>query len=304
MVRFEKRKSPRAFFVKNFWHSEFHLYSIEVAGKLFTYHHLADYFKCDAEYVSATLQLIEKEYGKSTHPLPHHELNILNPSLAFFKQAIDYYLAYNEKNTIDHLLSRHWPKSQKLFSISECIKIIQHNQPFFFNERLKIKTSLTEFFQWCNLLETESSLSDKIENSNVQLVFDFNQSIVQADDLKKVFDKINNARWKKSLFYLEEPCETSLYECLTKEELSLIALDESLENISTLNTEIFKNAGYYVVKPSLINQDTINALILENKPISLSSAYEHPSLKLGYLPYLSKNLHNDVHGLSTFELFI
>lgn len=303
MVRYEKRKSASAYFVKNTWHSCFHLYSIEIAGQTFTYHHLAEYFNCDTQQVISTLQLIENRYEKASLPISNDELDISNPSMAFFKQAIDYYLVNKNINTIDQAFDLYWPKSQQLISINDYIETLRNNRSLDITERLKIKTSLNDFYQWCKVIEKEPFLAEKIEQSKVQLVFDFNQCITQKDDLKKVFEKINCAYWKKSLLYLEEPCEFSLYENLTKDQLSLIALDESLEHCFTINSDIFKNVGYFVVKPSLLKHEIIESLILENKPISLSSAYEHPSLKLGYLPYLSKNLNNNIHGLSTFCLF-
>lgn len=266
---------------------------------VFTYHHLPDFFHCSRDEVFHTLHSIEEN--------PQEDLEIKNPSLVFFKRTIDYFLQQKKS-------SASWPKSQKLLTLKEfqdslaqdsllqesLISDSLNNE----SKRFKLKTALPSFLEWCDFLDDNNHLRDKILREKYQLVFDFNQTITDIVELKKLLHKTLDSKWREALFYFEEPGHVRLYEYLSNEELGLIALDESLVDLYQLNPRILENAGFFVVKPSLLEESIISSLLERNTPISLSSSYEHPSLKLGYLPYLQKDLRNTIHGLSTFDLFV
>ncbi len=303
MIQKELIKSPKAFFVKDTWHNEFCLYSIIVDGNKFTYHHLPLFFNCNEEEVLDTLNTISKN--------PKSNIISDNTSLNFFKSTIDLYLNLKEPQQLDHYVNNLWPHCQLLLPIDDFINKISKSPIFFKEKRIKIKTNYESLMNWCHSLNNNQHLLKTLNAIKCQLVFDLNQSIYEINELVDLIAMIKMAKWRSNFLYLEEPATPELYINLPIEDINLIGLDESLLKLEdrTSKLELFtksvllNNCAYYIIKPSILKKTTIDFLLQQNKPISLSSSYEHPSLKLGFTPYLNLNLNNKIHGLSTFEYF-
>ena len=290
-MKIHQQKTEKRFFVQNQWLSECQLYTITVEGKEFTYHHLPDFFHTSKEEVISTLTSIEKN--------PKQVQNIKNTSLAFFKDAISTYLNDPE---IENNLKDHWPKVQKLMSLDEFLNSYTLKN-LALNDRVKLKANPDEFQKFCQKIENQTDFSKWLETNQISIVLDFNQSINELSFLTNFLKNIEKLSWHKAILYIEEPSPTHLYKFLDKSALKLIALDESLGDFSKLEENLLHDVAFFVVKPSILNRSTIDSLLKYNKPISLSSSYEHPSIMIGYLPLLKLDLKNEIHGLSTFDLF-
>lgn len=295
MVIYEKIKSPKRFYVKDRWLSEFHLYSIKLDHTVFTYHHLPHFFGCNSETAVEVLEKIEND--------PLGNIDIANASLAFFKHTVDLHLKINNENRIQEILKNCWPISQKLLALSEFHLQLKTSASILNDQRIKLKSTADELEEWCLFIEKNQDLQRKIIRSNCQLVFDLNQDITSADKLRKILKQLTSAHWSNNFLYLEEPATPEIYSCLSASELDKIALDETLQNLNQIEDSILTNVGFYILKPSLLSKETMQYLLSKNKKISLSSSYEHPSLKIGFSSFLSQELNNEIHGLSTFELF-
>lgn len=290
-IKISNQKSSVPFFVNDRWLEEFTLYHIEIDQRVFSYHYLPNLFDLKTLDLIDVLELIQEN--------PFRNINMPHPSLDFFLESIKNYKSYESDLEVENALKKYWPKSQKLLTVKEFLQI--HPNSLSEGDRYKLKVNFDGFSTWHNFITNHQSYLQQLIDKKIELVFDFNQTICDLEQLKFIFNHTLTSQWLPLLKYFEEPTLLKNYQYLSKIERSYTALDESL--LANPDEQLLLDCGFFIIKPSLLEASQIQKLLLYKKPVSLSSCYEHPSIKVGYLSYLKQNLFNTIHGLSTFEYF-
>lgn len=274
------------FFVHDKWHEKIELFQLCFNQHTYSYHYLKEFFHLsqhDAEEaLNDLLNFLEHNPGL------HQEQTInflegLPTSIAFFARGI---LAHQKPLETPFLLTNQALTHYKKLSHQHLL-----------SKRIKIKMDL----QGINFLfDHEENFKPLIDNKK-EIVLDFNQTLT-AHDIHLLRKMIEKHPLKNQILYLEDPVKPHEYKHLNKEELHLVALDESLAHIALHEKHLLENISWLVIKPSLYSHQFVENLFTQKKKITISSSYESPSIYRAFLPLIEMSKMS-IHGLSTFNIY-
>ncbi len=217
--------------------------------------------------------------------------DLQSPSLKFALEQI--FVSANNINKQEELVA----KFNLLFSLG---KFQTKDLEALNNSTVKLKLGIEPFEKEMEVLH---SLTEKIKRNNIRLRIDVNANWT-VDQTLKFSESID----EKIIEYIEQPVQKTSELIQLADNCSIpIAADESVYEGKNLEAVMNSKIKYLIVKPTVFGglaeiEEKVTAHT-HSKEIIISSALES-SLGWSHLVYIANKISpNNIHGLSTFDLF-